>query len=159
MDAHVPGVFDDQQQVSEQVTMRQVTGLNLCAKWLNHSADLQALVRLVDIADDIPKGMRLSARQEMWAAALCTTLGERPETFTLVPLNSVALLAHWRVMVIILSLLEKCCAEDLRATFPQVERQDVPDGWDSHFHLDRLAERTGLAVDDFLGQAKLASPT
>ncbi|KAH3703675.1 hypothetical protein DPMN_078717 [Dreissena polymorpha] len=157
MAEHVAGIFDEGQQLTPKVTTRRLTALTLCAKWLNHTPDLKALMRFVDLSEDIGKGevqvgLNFKKSIEDIHTAMDFT-GTNP--FSLSPMSAPGLLMHWRVQVVICGLLGERRAKELRDAFPAAEPLEWPEAWDSHFHMDRTLARAGLTELSLAAAANL----
>ena len=152
---HIPGIFSENLPCTPEVVTRRKTCLTVLAKFLNHQPDLTALVRLVNLTGDVIEET-LSARQQEAAHSLANALGEAaPALWTLQPVNSIALLGHWRVLLSLFSLIDPEQAEKLWREFPATEREDLPEAIDSHFHVDRLCKRVGVRPRTDLQRAML----
>ena len=149
MQSHLPGIFYEQQALTEQVVAQRLTALRMCAQWIQGTTDLDALVKCVNLLGDIGPGRyHLSTRVVQGVRAACVSLGvETPVELSLSPINTPGLLIQWRVVMSILSLLGEDRRDKLRATFPAVEELELPEAVDSHFHLDRTAHKLGLNLD------------
>ena len=83
-----------------------------------------------------------------------------PEEFSLVPANSPASLLHWRILLVIVACLSERDRQDLitrqllSSTWRE-EEEDLPEGIDSHFYLDRSRAALGkqkASVEDLCKQ-------
>ncbi|WAR21167.1 hypothetical protein MAR_015141 [Mya arenaria] len=142
-EAHVLGIFNEEQIVTEKVTMQHLTVLNIQAMQLS-------LVNFIDLAGQIRADkVQFNNRSKASVEALCNALKvPYPEVLSLSLISTPGLLFHWRAQIVICSLLNQSKVGDLRKAFPTVECLENPMAWDSHFHADRTAERAQMGVDD-----------
>ena len=155
---HLPGLFQEDIPCKAQTVALRVTCLKLIAKQLNHRPDLGALVKIINLSDDV-KTEDLSEGQLTAARAINSELEEgEPEQWSLKPLSSVGLLGHWRTLISAFSMLSVAKACELRDAFPAPERLDLPEAIDSHFHMDRLSKRTRTPRTDFKAAVERNTP-
>ncbi|MCG8047547.1 MAG: TatD family hydrolase [Candidatus Thiodiazotropha endolucinida] len=141
---HLPGIFDDQLEPTEELIRRRISALKICeSKILGSVSDLSSLTNFVNDLRQIRWGQyHVSIQQSRAMAAMCQLQGDPvPEEFTLVPANSPAVLLHWRVLLVIVACLNDRDRQDLVERYPisamWIEEESLPEGIDSHFHLDR----------------------
>ena len=79
----------------------------------------------------------VSAVQSQMMRAMCEYLEVPiPETFTLVPVNSIAVLVHWRILMMLSLRLETEHREYWKEQYP-APAPEKPAAYDAHFHLER----------------------
>ena len=151
---HVPNLFQEGGGELEEVTRRRVTALKLMTSWLlGNRAKLEDLVTYVNSTEQVPVdanrevSSRLREEMEDMSRELMQQI---PERFVICPMNCLAALLHWRVLIVIIAKLEPRHRQCLMAQFhdsqppePNVHEvrsteEETPEGFDSHFHLDRL---------------------
>ena len=144
-DCHLPGLFMDQ-TLTEKVTTRRVSALKMCAKWVLGYPDLGPLLDFINALHQFsPRGLLISQPSVESARAICKLQQYPvPEVFSVAPVNSPAMLVHWRILLQVISCLEESQRTSLRDLFPvetSVIVEQAPEALDSHFHLDRTAVR------------------
>ncbi|XP_033759474.1 uncharacterized protein LOC117341720 [Pecten maximus] len=72
-----------------------------------------------------------------------------PDNFTWEPVNSVAVLLHWKVLLLIAARNPATEREYWRTSFPAAEEVGTrtPRAFDAHFHLDHTLKAMGLRLD------------
>ncbi|MEW8446284.1 MAG: TatD family hydrolase, partial [Candidatus Thiodiazotropha sp.] len=143
---HLPGIFDDQLELSEELLRRRISALKICeSRLLGSVSDLSSLIDFVNDIRQIRHGQyHVSIQQSRAMSMMCQLQGESvPEEFTLVPANSPAVLLHWRVLLVVVACLNDKDRQELA--------EALPEGVDSHFHLDRCRRslnRPNASVED-----------
>ena len=148
---HLPGIFDDQLEPTEELMRRRISVLKICeSRLLGSVSNLSGLVDYVNDLKQVRRGKcQVSMRQTKAIEAMCHLQGcSVPEEFTLVPANSAASLLHWRILLVIVACLSERDRQDLITRHPpsstwKEEEKDLPEGIDSHFHLDRSRAALG----------------
>ncbi|KAH3884413.1 hypothetical protein DPMN_008391 [Dreissena polymorpha] len=157
---HIPGIFTETLPVGVKPIMRcQVKALEQETSWLmGQLATLEELLHFVKMQKILgdSDNSEISSRQVETMRQFCGYMGVAvPDQFTLVPPNSVAVLIHWKVLLVICARLHKDEHDFWRDTFPfpegyaaeQVaEEPMIPVAVDSHFHPDRLARKASLSA-------------
>ncbi|KAH3844777.1 hypothetical protein DPMN_087039 [Dreissena polymorpha] len=103
---------------------------------------------------------KISSGQVENMRQFCSYLGvAAPERFTLAPPNSVAILLHWKILLVISARLHKDEHNFWRSAYPLLEGYDaepddeemvfpkIPVAVDSHLHPDRLACKAALSAE------------
>ena len=148
---HLPGIFDDQLEPTEELMRRRISVLKICeSRLLGSVSNLSGLVDYVNDLKQVRRGKcQVSMRQTKAMEAMCHLQGcSVPEEFTLVPANSPASLLHWRILLVIVACLSERDRQDLITRHPpsstwKEEEEDLQEGIDSHFHLDRSRAALG----------------
>ena len=138
---------------------------------------LSALVSWVNQQRMIPEDAFVPETEEGWLAATCQMAHWRiPYTFSLHPVNSQALLFHWRVLIVILTNVSRELRQEFRGwnesaeksladftivdsvgfgeeTVPVIQRPFQQDtrpkrlvAWGSHFYLDRTSQNSLVPI-------------
>ena len=145
-EAHVPEIFDETQTLTEEVTRRRACALRVCCMSIIGRLDLQELAKYISEVCALRRG-ELSVNRAYQASMtdLCNVQEwEVPDTFDLVVPYSPCALIHWRLLLAVVASMPTREARNLRQSYPAVEPPDVqnlPQGFDAHFHLDRTAKR------------------
>lgn len=141
---HLPGIFDDQLEPTEELIRRRISALKICeSRIFGSGSDLSSLTSFVNELKQIRRGQyHVSNQQSRAMIEMCKLEGDPvPEEFTLVPAISSAVLLHWRVLLVVVACLNDKDRQDLVETYPVsatlIEEEGLPKGFDSHFHLDR----------------------
>ena len=191
---HLPGIFDDQLEPTEELMRRRISVLKICeSRLLGSVSNLNGLVDYVNDLQQVRRGQcHVSTWQTKAMEAMCHLQDCLvPEEFTLVPANSPASLLHWRTLLVIVACLSERDRQDMESMchlqycfvpeeFTLVpasllhwrtllvivaclserdrqdlitrhqpsstwreEEEDLPEGIDSHFHLDRSRAALG----------------
>ena len=157
---HLPGIFDDQLEPTEELIRRRISALRILeSKLLGTVSNLDGLVTFVNQLHQIGRGhYKVSERQDDCMRIMCQLQGiETHETFTISPANSPAVLLHWRVALVLFACLTAKDRQELIETYPinvSWMEESLPQAFDSHFHLDR--SRRSLD-DPFLSVDNLCS--
>ncbi|XP_033728831.1 uncharacterized protein LOC117317969 [Pecten maximus] len=153
---HLPRVFDERLPPAAIKVLRgRKEALLQAAVWL--------LRRAVDNLDDLVEYVEmqhlLTTSSEKLSFSDCQIVGMRafcgylsvpcPDNFTLEPVNSVAVLLHWKVLLLIAARIPATEREYWRTLFPAPEEVGTrtPRAFDAHFHLDRTLKAMGLRLD------------
>ncbi|XP_052259027.1 uncharacterized protein LOC127863522 [Dreissena polymorpha] len=130
----------------------QVKALEQVTSWLmGRLATLEELLQFVKMQKILgdSDNSEIYSRQVESMRQFCGYLGVAvPDQFTLVPPNSVAVLIHWKVLLVICARLHKDtypCPEGYAAE-QVAEEPMIPVAVDSHFHPDRLARKASLSA-------------
>ncbi len=152
--AHLPGIFDEELVTTEEITRRRISLLTICSsRILGTLNDLDSLAGFVDNLHHITSGeITIGKHQKEAISAVCGVLGlEIPETFTTAPINSPAVMVHWRILMLLLACLGPKYLGSIyqQYTLGPMEgfgRREMaaPKAADSHFHLDRVREKMHL---------------
>lgn len=139
---HLPGIFDDHLEPTEELLRRRISVLRICeSRLLGTVNNLAGLVQFVNDLRQIMRGhYHVSKQQARAMTAMCQLQGEEvPTEFTVTPANSSAVLLHWRVLVVLFACLNDPDRLELIDRYPVSATWigDLPEGFDSHFHLDR----------------------
>ena len=154
-DQHLPGILNTQ-KLTESVTTRRISALKLCGKWILGYPEVEPLVQYVNALHAFhPKEITISKSTVDSAKAVCELQGYQiPPVFYYAPINSPGMLVHWKIALQVLSCLEEKNRTNLRDLFPAIEEvvsEDCPEAFDSHFHLDRTAQRARRPIRDIVG--------
>lgn len=154
---HLPGIFDDQLEPTEELLRRRISVLRICESRLMGSvANLGELVQFVNDLRQIRKGhYHVSIQQARSMTAMCRLQGDEvPQEFSVVPANSPAVLLHWRVLLVVFACLNDQDRRELISRYPAAATwigDELPNAVDSHFHLDRSRRSfrsAGASVED-----------
>ena len=118
---HLPGIFDDQLEPTEELMRRRISVLKICeSRLLGSVSNLSGLVDYVNDLKQVRRGKcQVSMRQTKAMEAMCHLQGcSVPEEFTLVPANSPASLLHWRILLVIVACLSERDRQDLITRHP-----------------------------------------
>lgn len=158
---HLPGIFDDQLEPTEELIRRRISALRICESRLLGS--VANLVGLVDFVNDLRQIRRrhyhVSIQQEKAMTEMCRVQrDEVPEEFSVMPANSPAVLLHWRVLLVVFACLNDRDRQELIERYPisatWMDEEGLPEGFDSHFHLDRsrkVLNKPNASVKDICG--------
>jgi len=172
IEEHIPLVFTEKLEPTEEVTQRRYAGLvSMTRGILGPQASLLDLQRHLNGPSFRFDGWNIIPQQAEAMRKLCRSMDwDIPSSFTLEPLNSPAVLLHWRCLSVIASLMTKTARDELREAFnsrpvpiieeipesPEsggVEEEDMATmkplvfAFDSHFHLDRLAKKLQMGIN------------
>ncbi len=138
---------------TEEVTRRRISMLTICASLiLGTINDLPSLVTYANQLHQVAPGeVSISKRQIEAITAVGEVLGiEVPGDMSASPINSPAVLIHWRIVVLLLACLSQRDYDQLLAQYPvgpmagAARHPDhIPEAADSHFHIDRLRDKLG----------------
>ena len=156
---YLPGIFDDQLEPTEELMRRRISVLKICeSRLLGSVSNLNGLVDYVNDLQQVRRGQcHVSTRQTKAMEAMCHLQDCLvPEEFTLVPANSPASLLHWRILLVIVACLSERDRQDLitrhqPSSTRREEEEDLLEGIDIHFHLDRSRAALGnprFSVED-----------
>lgn len=155
---HLPAIFNDQLEPTEDLTRGRVSALRICESLLLGTVtNLDGLVNFVNDLRQIRRGhYHVSIRQSRAMAAMCQLQDyEIPEEFSTAPVNSPAALLHWRVLLVIFACLNERDRLSLVERYPVTgtwsEEETRPEAFDSHFHLDRsrnVLRRRNASVEE-----------
>lgn len=145
---HIPNLFEEGRDL-EEVTRKRVAALKLMAGWLlGNRAKLEDLAVYVNSTEQItPESNRevTTGQSEEMVDVSRELMQNPPGRFTIAPLNSLASLIHWRALMVVIAKLEPRHRQslmdqfhDLEPSVREVSQAEIPEGFDSHFHLDRL---------------------
>ena len=146
LELHLPEVFDDRLEVTDDLTRQRVAVLRACASLVCGSLSLDTLVSYINLLNQIKPGeIDVSKVMVSNMKAICHHLdiGE-PEFFSLSPVNSPAALFHWRVMVVVFGCMAEGARNHLVKAFSPTRSNlplGLPQAFDSHFHLDRSKKK------------------
>ena len=101
---HLPGIFDDQLEPTEDLLRRRISALKIFgSRLLGSVTNLWGLVGFVNALRQICRGQyHVSVRQARAMTAMCQLQGDEvPEKFYVDPANSPAFLRHWRVILVL----------------------------------------------------------
>ena len=140
--AHLPGIFDDHLEPTEELLRRRISVLRICeSRLLGTVNNLAGLVEFVYALRQIMRGhYHVSKQQARAMTAMCHLQGDEvPTEFTITPANAPAVLLHRRVLIVLFVCLNDPDRQELIVRYPVNASWigDLPDGVDSHFHLDR----------------------
>ena len=108
MAMHLPTRFREEHLDEPAWHQRRVRALKWLASRTTGSDSLESLRRWVDESGRIPMDTTVSERDDRWLSRMCRKEGwSCPPRPSLVPVNSLALLAHWRVLATVLVALSK----------------------------------------------------
>jgi len=143
---HVPRIFDEDQELTEEVSRRRVSALRLCARSVLGTLNLEELARYVSDIHPLHRGeLWVNKAYQKAMIHLCTDQGlEAPEAFDFVGTVRPWALIHWRLMLVVIASMPQGEVTKLRQSYPAVtpvESEGLPEGFDSHFHLDRTSRR------------------
>ena len=141
---HLPGIFEDTQELTEELLRRQISALRIIESLvLGSVSNMEGLVTFVNQLRQIRTGQyTVPKRQQRAMTDLCRLQGfPVPEEFCISPANSPGVLLHWRVLLVLFACLSAKDQQEVTEQYPvSTSWRDVeglPDGFDSHFHLDR----------------------
>ena len=108
MAMHLPTRFQEEHLDEPAWHQRRVRALKWLAARTTGSNSLESLRRWVNESGRIPMDTTVSEREDRWLSRMCRKEGwSCPPRPSLVPVNSLALLAHWRVLATVLVALSK----------------------------------------------------
>ncbi|MCU7901932.1 MAG: TatD family hydrolase [Candidatus Thiodiazotropha sp. (ex Lucinoma aequizonata)] len=127
IEAHVPQLFRESLDPSPEVCDSRHAALVVFSMVIVGSrGNPQGLVDLINTFGLIFPGATITGTQERATRELCKAADwPIPEEFTLYPLNSPALLLHWRALLAIATLLTERQRRDIRNSFPCPEPVNV----------------------------------
>ena len=147
---HLPGVF--QLEVSgEDITTRRIGALKLASRWiLGQRGTLSGLMAYLESTGSVERADDLEPELVIAMEELSGLLQEAlPVRYVVENTgNHVAALLHWRVLLLLSSLLEAYQCDLWRKQFGLAEEElaqvpGLPVGFDSHCHLDRTRHELG----------------
>ena len=177
---HLPGIFDIRlPRDNKDIFRSRVRALEQAVIWLaGRPGSIDELIPIINAQHLLDESGRvqMSEAQVSTMNAFHELLGIRsPVEFTLNPVNCVGALLHWRVLLVIVALLNNADDQDFwKKRFPVPAEfegfpptvndealQDVqptyPAAVDSHFHLDRLSNYAHLRLDEISSILQSAS--
>ena len=108
MAMHLPTRFREEHLDEPAWHQRRVRALKWLAARTTRSDSLESLRRWVNESGRIPTDTTVSERDDRWLSRMCRKEGwSCPPRPSLVPVNLLALLAHWRVLATVLVALSK----------------------------------------------------
>ena len=154
---HVPGIFHEGLPYDDkQVNTRRVKALEQAARWLlGKPATLEDLVSFLRIQRllDTVEHCEVSEVQRNAMIGMCKHLkAKQPEVFDLAGANSPGVLVHWKVLLLIVAVLNQEEREYWKTNFEEStdecnvgQTSRYPAAIDSHFHLDRTLNKLGIS--------------
>ena len=139
---HLQGIFNNHLEPTEELLRRRISVLRICESRL--LGTINSLIGFVEFVNALRLIMRdhyhVSKQQARAMTAMCHLQGDEvPTEFTITPANSPAVLLHWRVLIVLFACLNDPDRQEHVVSYPVNATWigDMPDGFDSHFHLDR----------------------
>ena len=147
---HLPSVFSEHLVPSNDAVLSCChNALNQAGRWLvGRPVTLEELVEFIRI-----QNMFNLARNSQITDRLMPAMGEFcqfnrvvvPRSFVIDLCNSIGVLLHWRVLMLIVSMLSDEQRDIWRKAFKTPEQPTHPEVFDSHFHLDQTLSQLRLS--------------
>ena len=120
---HAPAVFDYYQHPSMELTRSWVQCLvQMVQAIFGESAILQDMVDYINNRRSIAPGWFVTPEQQAAMVDMCQASGwEKPDEFSLDPVNSAAALMHWRCLGVFAAEISRQQMEQLRLSYPACE--------------------------------------
>ncbi|MEW8547408.1 MAG: hypothetical protein AB2693_28200, partial [Candidatus Thiodiazotropha sp.] len=126
--SHLPGIFDDMQDSTEELLRRRISALRILESLLLGSiANLMGLVDFVNQLRQIRIGQyTVPKRQSQAMVDLCQLQGYPvPDQFTITPANSRGVLLHWSVLLVLFACLNEKDRQDVINQYRVMPWRDV----------------------------------
>ncbi|XP_069103070.1 LOW QUALITY PROTEIN: uncharacterized protein [Argopecten irradians] len=151
---HLPGIVDERLPPASIAVLRgRKEALLQAAVWLLRRAvsDLEDLVEYVRMQHLLEsEKVSISDSQIVAMRAFCGYLSTPcPDIFTMDPVNSIAVLTHWKVVLLIAARIPVVERDYWRSLYPIPEEVGIrtPRAFDAHFHFDRTLKAMGLPLN------------
>ena len=158
---HLPGIFDERLPLSDSILRQRRKALEQARTWLlNCPGDWDRMLTFVEMQRMLTSAdnTSITSQQADSMTAFCHHLRVPvPERFSLVPISSVAVLLHWKALLLIVARLDPAERDFWRSEFPNPQEPaepKIPEAFDAHFHLDRCLGAMKLkSLDELLTRA------
>ena len=147
---HLPSVFSEHLDPSNGAVLSgRRNALNQAGRWLvGRPVTLEELVEFIRIQNmfNLARNSQINDRLMRAMREFCQFNHVAvPTKFVIDPCNSIGVLLHWRVLMLIASMLSDEQRDFWRKTFRTPEQPIHPEAFDSHFHLDRTLSQLRLS--------------
>ena len=147
---HLPSVFRKHLDPSNDALLRgRRNALYQAGRWLEgRPVTLEELVEFIRIQNMFNLARNSQIKDRLMPAMRefcqfnCVVV---PMMFIIDPCNSIGVLLHWRVLMLIASMLSDKQRDFWRKTFRTPEQPTHPEAFDSHFHLDQTLSQLRLS--------------
>ena len=143
---HVPLIFDEMQELTEEVTRRRLSALRECAQSILGRLNVEELAAYLSRLGLVQPGYTISQPAIESMKAVCQLQGwEVPSEFNFTAPLCPAVLIHWRLMLGICACMPPVESRGLREAYPELGPpilENLPAAFDAHFHLDRTQRRS-----------------
>ena len=148
---HLPGIFDDHQEPTEELIRRRISALRILESLLLGSvANMMGLVTFVNQLRQSHRGeYQVSILQNRAMSEICRLQGHPiSDEFVVAPASSPGVLLHWRILLVLFACLSDRDRQGVIDQYPVsatwIDVEGLPEEMDSHFHLDRTRKALNL---------------